>query len=103
MAKNIPISVLRGIANKHGLQQVILMAWDGKKSHVVTYGVSEEDCDQAAQGGDFIKKAMNWPNWRHFPNRVRRLREALRPLANNEITPDAIDTARLILDENEDS
>lgn len=74
MPKRLPISAVRGFAQAHDLQQVIVCAWDGAYTHVVTYGVGVEDCDQAAQGGDRIKKALGWPeDVNCLPSRVKRL------------------------------
>lgn len=59
--KRIPIKVAREVAEKTGSRQVILLAWDGARTHVVTYGVSVEDCAQAAAGGNLLKKKLGWP------------------------------------------
>lgn len=60
--KRIPISTAKAVANLHPhLRQVILVAWDGSRTHVVTYGRSVEECDQAAIGGDRVKAALGWP------------------------------------------
>lgn len=61
MPKRIPIAAAKRIAKDHDCRQVILCAWDGELVHVVTYGRSIEDCDQAAQGGDLVKAALGWP------------------------------------------
>jgi hypothetical protein len=73
MPERLPIQDAKEIAQKRGLRQVILLAWDGERSHVVTYGKSVEDCDQAAQGGEKMKKLMGWPNWEAQPSRVKKL------------------------------
>jgi hypothetical protein len=57
----LPVESAKGLAETYGLRQVILVAWDGAETHVVTYGESVEDSDGAAEGGNFIKKALNWP------------------------------------------
>jgi uncharacterized Rossmann fold enzyme len=76
MPKRIPISAATKLAEELGLRQVILVAWDGEQTHVVTYGKTTEDCDQAAQGGDVIKKAIHWPDslLNTFPSRVKALK-----------------------------
>lgn len=72
MPKRIPISAAKQIANEHDCRQVIVLAWDGDLTHVVTYGRSEEDCDQAAQGGDKLKSALGWPATANaLPSRVK--------------------------------
>lgn len=77
MPKRIPIAVAREVGRANGLSQVILCAWDGKLTHVVTWGKTTEDCSQAAIGGNRIKNALGWPKDLHAePSRVRALREA---------------------------
>ncbi len=61
MTKRVPIEAVKQVGRTHGLSQVILLGWDGKRTHVVTWGKSVEDCDQAAFGGDLVKKALGWP------------------------------------------
>lgn len=57
----IPIAAAKRFAQQQGMRQVIITAWDGARTHVVTYGVTVKDCEQAAEGGNFIKKALGWP------------------------------------------
>lgn len=61
--KRIPISAAKSVANDFGYTQVIITAFDKTTSttSVCTYGKSQEDCQQAAQGGNFVKKALGWP------------------------------------------
>ncbi len=62
--KRIPISDAKSIGNKNGYNQVIILAWDSEtgKTSVCTWGKSLVDCDQAAQGGNRIKKEiLRWP------------------------------------------
>ena len=61
MPKRIPISAAKAFASDQNCRQVIIAAWDGELTHIVTYGKSAEDCDQAAMGGDKIKAALGWP------------------------------------------
>jgi len=62
--KRIPIKDAKEIGNKHGYSQVIVVAWDGETgtTSVCTWGKSLKDCEQAAQGGNFVKKALGWPD-----------------------------------------
>lgn len=53
MPKRIPIATAKAVAEKHGLTQVILLGWDGERTHIVTYGVTKADCEAAAQAQDF--------------------------------------------------
>lgn len=53
MPKRIPIATAKRVAKEHGLKQVLLIGWDGERTHVVTYGATKEDCAQAATAQDF--------------------------------------------------
>lgn len=57
----IPVSTAQALAESLGLRQVIIVAWDGHDAHVVTYGGSDEDSANAANGGNMVKKALCWP------------------------------------------
>lgn len=76
MPKRVPIKAAKDVGREHGLTQVILLGWDGERTHVVTWGNTVEACDQAAQGGDRVKKALNWPDdlLGDEPHRVRKLK-----------------------------
>ncbi len=73
--KDIPISVAKEIAETFDKNQVIIVTWDKVhgKTHVTTYGKSLEECKQAAIGGNFIKKALGWPNelCNDVPDRIK--------------------------------
>ena len=71
MPKRIPISAAKEIAVKHDCRQVILVAWDGELTHIVTYGKSDDDCAQAARGGNLLKERWGWPECNDQPSRVR--------------------------------
>lgn len=90
MPAKIPITAAKTVANEYACRQVILMAWDGERTHCVTYGKTVEDCDQAAQGGNRIKAALGWPeSLMAEPSRVKKLKariaELEAALANNAI------------------
>ena len=53
MPKRIPIATAKEVAEKHDLQQVLLIAYDGERVHVVTYGKTKADCAAAAKAQDF--------------------------------------------------
>lgn len=82
MPDRIPISAARTIAGDHGCRQVIIVAWDGKKTHVVTYGKTVKECEQAASGGNFVKKALGWPEslCNSEPSRVAKLKSRIKEL-----------------------
>ena len=74
--KRIPIKDAKEIGNKHGYSQVIVVAWDEETgtTSVCTWGKSLKDCEQAAAGGNFVKKALGWPDemCKDKPARVKR-------------------------------
>lgn len=59
----IPISAAKEIADRYGQNQVVVVTFDKSTglTHVVTYGKSVEECTQAAEGGNFVKRALGWP------------------------------------------
>lgn len=61
--KKIPISSAEAIGETLGYTQVIITAFDKETgiTSVTTWGKSQEDCEQAAIGGNFVKKALGWP------------------------------------------
>jgi hypothetical protein len=59
--KVIPVSAAQALAESLDLRQVIIAAWDGERTHVVTYGGSVEDSANAAAGGNVIKARLGWP------------------------------------------
>ncbi len=81
MTKTIPIAAAKRLAEEFDLRQVIIAAWDGKLTHITTYGKSLVDCDQAADGGNLIKRALGWP--KHLeaePSRVSALKQEIKRL-----------------------
>ena len=60
----VPIEWAKHIAEACEKDQVIIVCWDKAhgKTHVTTYGKTKEDCEQAAKGGNFVKKALGWPD-----------------------------------------
>lgn len=59
----IPISAAKTIADEYGQSQVVVVTFDKETglTHVITYGKSNEECAQAAIGGNFVKRALGWP------------------------------------------
>lgn len=80
MPNKVPVRAAREVADKHDLRQVILIGWDGKLTHIVTYGKSTEDCAQAAHGGNLLKKKWGWPECNDQPPRVRKLEKEIEEL-----------------------
>jgi heterodisulfide reductase subunit C len=75
--KRLGIRVAREVAVKTGSRQVILLAWDGTLTHVVTYGVTAEDCAQAAEGGNMLAAKWGWPECNDQPSRVKKLEKEI--------------------------
>jgi len=69
----LPIAAAKSVSEKYGCRQVILLAWDGERTHVVTYGETPDDCERAALGGNMLKKKWGWPECNDQPSRVRKL------------------------------
>lgn len=61
----IPVADLQAIGERYKLSQVILVAWDGAREHVVTWGRTLDDADNAADGGNLVKAALHWPPSRY--------------------------------------
>lgn len=80
MPKRIPISAAKGIAVSQSCRQVILLAWDGELTHIVTYGKSVDDSAQAAAGGNMLKEKWGWPECNHQPSRVKKLEAKIKEL-----------------------
>ena len=84
----LPIAAAQYVAKKYHLAQVILFGWDGKMTHVVTYGKTLEDCEQAAAGANSIQDKWNWPEGlRAVPDRIGQIKvdaaaKALRKVAD---------------------
>lgn len=76
----IPIKVVRELGKQLGLVEVVLLAWDGKLTHVVTWGKSVDDCSQAADLGNSIKEYLGWPKHDDQPSRVRKLQAKIKEL-----------------------
>ena len=74
--QRIPIADAKKIGTSHGYDQVIIVAWDKNTgiTSVTTWGSTLEQCAQAAEGGNFVKKAMGWPleECQAKPARVKR-------------------------------
>ena len=80
--KKIPIKVASDILKKYDQSQVIIVTYekDTGKCHVVTYGKSLDDCIQAAHGGNFVKRALGWPEEMCHDKPARQIKKEL----NNE-------------------
>jgi hypothetical protein len=78
--KRIPIRAAKSIAKEFNQRQVILLTWDGERSHLVSYGATVEDCDQAAMGAKKVMDALGWEGKAPEPSRVRKLQKEIEKL-----------------------
>jgi len=76
----LPIRAAKDVGELYKLRQVILLAWDGELTHVVTWGRTVEDCSQAADGGNKLKKKWGWPECNDQPSRVKKLQDEVAKL-----------------------
>lgn len=81
MPKRIPIKVAKELAAQQDLRQVVILAWDGEKSHVVTYGRNVDESDRAARTGEQLRELLSWPeSATKGPSRVEALRRQISDL-----------------------
>lgn len=62
--KRIPIQAAKDVAKKYKQNQVAIVTFDKTTgiTHVITYGISVEECKQAALLGNLIKEhVLKWP------------------------------------------
>ena len=73
----IAISDLKQLAKKRKLSHVIVFGFGYGQSHVATYGATKEQCGQAADFGNHLKKELRWPEslCNAQPSRVKKLEE----------------------------
>lgn len=55
------IHLAEDFANAHGYEQVIILGFDGTRTHLTTWGETVEQSAAAAAGGNRLKSLMNWP------------------------------------------
>lgn len=78
---NIPISSVQKYARAHNLRQVIMLGWDGQDTHIVSYGETIDDCDQAAAGANKVKEFLGWPeSLRAEPSRITKVKADLKKI-----------------------
>ena len=72
----IPISAAKDVSEKYEFTEVVIFAYDPEtgKQHVATYGKTKEQCIDAAKAGNFLKKALGWPDelCHAEPNRAKK-------------------------------
>ena len=77
MSKRIPINWAKKIAEELGYTQVIIHGYDGETNVqcVTTYGESLSDCENAAEGGNQIKRLLGWSEelCNEKPKRIKKI------------------------------
>lgn len=63
MPKKIPIKTAKDISIQYDFPEVVIFGYDPESGvqHVTTYGKSLDQCADAAKAGNFLKKALGWP------------------------------------------
>lgn len=61
--KRIPISAAKNISELYEFPEVVIFAYDPEtgKQHVTTFGQTKQQCVDAAKAGNFLKRALGWP------------------------------------------
>lgn len=77
MSKRIPINWAKKIAEELGYTQVIIHGYDGETNVqcITTYGESLSDCENAAEGGNQIKRLLGWSEelCNEKPKRIKKI------------------------------
>jgi hypothetical protein len=62
--ERIPISAAKKISVDYDFPEVIIFGYDpiSGHQHVTTYGRTLEQCEDAARAGNYLKKALGWPD-----------------------------------------
>jgi hypothetical protein len=58
---NIPISTAKAMREMVGAEQIVIVAVRDGATCVATHGLTERDADEAAKGGNALKKYLGWP------------------------------------------
>jgi hypothetical protein len=94
----IPYVELQRLAETYNLSHIIMLAHSPEpyQDHIVTYGQSIKEADQAAEFGNTLKSALGWPDSLHAQSakataRIAELEEALDDLIAHCDVIDAFD------------
>lgn len=62
--KRIPVTAAKKVSIEYEFPEVIIFAYDPEtgKQHITTYGRTKEQCVDAANAGNNLKKALGWPD-----------------------------------------
>jgi hypothetical protein len=61
--KRIPIKAAKVISKSYDAPEVVIFGYDPTTGyqHVTTYGRNFEQCKDAARAGNYLKRALGWP------------------------------------------
>jgi len=59
----VPISAAKGLSDTYGYPEIVIFAYDpaSARQHVTTYGETKENSIEATKIGNYLKKALGWP------------------------------------------
>lgn len=82
--KKISISELKYLSRRYNLSHIILFCTENHETnHIVTYGRSVENSDQATDAGNRLKDILKWPKSLFTESeKVKELRKYIRDLEN---------------------
>jgi len=81
---DIEFETAKELAKEFGLTHVVILAHDGKRDQVITYGTSTLESAQAAQMGNRMKDALKWPASLHaMSGRAERVIQAANDFVHN--------------------
>ena len=84
MKESIPIKEAKNLAKEYHLTHVIIYGFDQNNNvqHVVTYGKSLDQCDQAAKLGNMMKEGLGFPKslCKDEPSRITKLKTRIKEL-----------------------
>jgi hypothetical protein len=62
--KEIPIEAAKNISKNFEYPEIVIFAYDPVTGyqHVTTYGETVDQSNDAARAGNFLKKALGWPD-----------------------------------------
>ncbi len=61
--KDIEIEIAKEISDKTGFPEIVIFGYDpeSNQQHVTTYGKTKAQCIDAATAGNYLKRALGWP------------------------------------------
>ena len=78
--KRVPVKAAKNLCEENGLRQVIVIGWDGEKQHIVTYGMTKKECEEAAYASNILQEYFSWPeDYRHdVPKQIAEIKKMIK-------------------------